>query len=483
MMIKLCAGLIIILIAFFIFNGCIQISPDEEKLNKGYEFYEKREYDKAFPLYKESAESGNKIAQRYLGFMYARGEGVKRDDNEAVKWLSKAFKQSDIKSAYFIGLIYLNAGKTDENFKIAFDTFHYAATRNLPEAQFNLAIMYYRGNYVKRDYAKALEWYRKASENGDLSAKRNIASMYFRGEGVEKDWSKAFEFYKEVAEAGYAPAQYDLGLMFLKGYAVDKDEKKAFSWFQKAAEQGDTNGQRVVATMYYYGNGGVDRDLSKAFELFQLSATKGCSVSQYGLATMYLNGKGTEKDEEKAYEWFKKSAEGGEANAQVFLARSYAEGKPPFIEKDINKAIELFQKAISKEYLPAYNELAYLWAEQGTNLQEAETLIIKAIEKESDNGSYLDTYGWVLYKQEKFHEALKQLEKALGINPNSSVIRDHLGDTYLKLEMKDKTKEQWQKALELKPEDKLKDKITSKLVALEKAETVPAPAPSKEPSK
>ncbi|MFN7135438.1 MAG: tetratricopeptide repeat protein, partial [Myxococcales bacterium] len=47
----------------------------------------------------------------------------------------------------------------------------------------------------------------------------------------------------------------------------------------------------------------------------------------------------------------------------------------------------------------ALNFIGYTWAELGQNLDEAEALIRKALELNPDNGAYVDSLGWVLYKK------------------------------------------------------------------------------------
>ena len=53
---------------------------------------------KFFEETKAKAEKGNKIAQFFLGMMYANGEGVAKDFKEAVKWCRKAAEKGDRKS-------------------------------------------------------------------------------------------------------------------------------------------------------------------------------------------------------------------------------------------------------------------------------------------------------------------------------------------------------------------------------------------------
>jgi hypothetical protein len=54
-------------------------------------------------------------------------------------------------------------------------------------AQFNLALLYEKGEGVAVDKAKAVEWYKKAAEQGHVAAQTKLSECYRDGVGVEKD--------------------------------------------------------------------------------------------------------------------------------------------------------------------------------------------------------------------------------------------------------------------------------------------------------
>ena len=108
------------------------------------------------------------------------------------------------------------------------------------------------------------------------------------------------------------------------------------------------------------------------------------------------------------------------------------------------------------------NNFGYHLADQGRNLDEAETMIRRAIEldrdaklktgdPDADSGNYLDSLGWVLFKKGEFAGARKALEgatKFVEVSENG-VVWDHLGDTYLRLELKKDAAIAYGKAIEL----------------------------------
>ena len=60
------------------------------------------------------------------------------------------------------------------------------------------------------NYAEAMKWYLKAANQGSLAAQYNIGIMYDKGQGVKQDYSEANKWYQKAAEQGYTPAQSNL---------------------------------------------------------------------------------------------------------------------------------------------------------------------------------------------------------------------------------------------------------------------------------
>ncbi len=127
------------------------------------------------------------------------------------------------------------------------------------------------------------------------------------------------------------------------------------------------------------------------------------------------------------------------------------------------------------------NDLGYLYADQGKNLERAEAMIRKAVAAEPDNYAYLDSLGWVLFKRGKLKDAAVPLEQALKLltRPDATV-PEHLGDVYFQLRDAAKAKAAWEKAVEnaskAHPPDKRLPEIRKKLESLEKLSANPAGA-------
>ncbi len=98
-------------------------------------------------------------------------------------------------------------------------------------------------------------------------------------------------------------------------------------------------------------------------------------------------------------------------------------GRPEEAERGLRRMIERDPLDAT-----ALNYLGYLLAERRERLPEAQALIERALAVEPDNPSFLDSLGWVLFRQGRADAALTPLSKAAAALPANSVIQDHYGD-------------------------------------------------------
>jgi tetratricopeptide (TPR) repeat protein len=131
-----------------------------------------------------------------------------------------------------------------------------------------------------------------------------------------------------------------------------------------------------------------------------------------------------------------------------------------------DKAAELFKQSIDEDpanAAEAYNYLGFMWADQGTHLDEAEDYIKRALAVDPDNGAYLDSLGWVHYRSGQYEQALPELLNAAeAIKTDDPVVFEHIGDTYSAMNQTPKALEYWEKALAL---DKSNKKLAAKIAA------------------
>jgi tetratricopeptide (TPR) repeat protein len=130
----------------------------------------------------------------------------------------------------------------------------------------------------------------------------------------------------------------------------------------------------------------------------------------------------------------------------------------------IDKAAEQLKKLVADHPdEPGYqNDLGYIWADHNIKLPEAEKLIRSALDLDrkkraanpkfdaGENGAYLDSLGWVLFKQGKLAEAKAALEKAVQDKASQHIeIFDHLGDVCQALGQRDAALSAWRRGLDV----------------------------------
>jgi len=164
--------------------------------------------------------------------------------------------------------------------------------------------------YKRGDYVTALRLIRPLAQQGHSIAQYNLGLMYEKGEGVAQDSSAAVKWYRMSAQQGYANAQHDLGVSYYKGEGVAQDLKEAEKWFQSAAQQGYASSQSSLSVMYLNRN-----QYKEALKWVQLSANQGHAPAQINLGLMYYNGQGVARDYVRAYMWVSLAAEHHDPNA------------------------------------------------------------------------------------------------------------------------------------------------------------------------
>ena len=107
-----------------------------------------------------------------------------------------------------------------------------------PEALFNLALLYEKGEGVAPDLRKAFSFYKRAAEIGDAPAQCNLGVAYLEGLGTRQNLTEGIKWIRKAAFQGDAIAQYILGMAYCDGEGVRKNIRYAQIWLGKAAQQG-----------------------------------------------------------------------------------------------------------------------------------------------------------------------------------------------------------------------------------------------------
>ena len=337
------------------------------------------------------ANKGNVKAQLNLGAIYYEGRrGVKKNPQEAFKWIEKAAKKGNAQAQDYLGVLYSRGDGVKQSYPDALIWHSLAAKQGYANAQFNLGITYHQGKGIKQNYKEALKWYKLAAEQNHTQAQTNLGGMYNTGQGVRKNNQEAFEWVQKAAKQNNARAQVNLGLMYARGEGVEQSYPEAFRLLDLPAKHKNTIALRVLkrinrnfplptATIkdvrvskdyslsiennaytlgmkYYRGDGmkQVKKNYAskyEAFKLFTKAAKKDHAQAQFSLGYMYEIGSGVKKSYKEAFKWYKKAAKQGDANAQYNLGIMYYRGKG--VKKNYEEAFKLFDLAANQRQYKA----------------------------------------------------------------------------------------------------------------------------------
>lgn len=180
---------------------------------------------------KEIGFAGDVMAQVRLGVIYLTGDGVPRDDAEAVKWLRMAANQDN------------------------------------PIAERYLAEMYFKGRGVPADNDEAAKWLRMAAEQGDAQSQYNLAVLYSQGEGVPRNLKESLNWMTKAAEQNLAAGQMGLGVAYGNGDGVPANPLVAAGWYQKAVDQNYVPAMNNLAMLMATTNNAQVRNPKQAVAL------------------------------------------------------------------------------------------------------------------------------------------------------------------------------------------------------------------------
>jgi tetratricopeptide (TPR) repeat protein len=137
-------------------------------------------------------------------------------------------------------------------------------------------------------------------------------------------------------------------------------------------------------------------------------------------------------------------------------------------QQQYDDAILEYEQALKLEprFAPAANNLAWLYAERGTNLDVALNLAQTAMEQFPDNPNVADTLGWLYYRKGAYLKAIALLRESADKLPDNAVVHYHLGMAHHKNSDARAAKRALKRALALDADFPGRNEATQVLTAL-----------------
>lgn len=349
-----------------------------------------------------------------------------------------------------LGQIYENNQRLPEALK----TYQEAEKRFPADPVVQLALAeYYRKT---KDAARQQEYLRKAIVNKELDPEAQISLLLPYLQDMAQDSSRRAEGV-EIAEQLSRQHPKDARLQLFYGELLQMTGKdaEASDQYRKVVELDPSKFLAWQQLMFSYT---APRDADsliavseRALRLFPTQAI-----------AHYLNGIGHQN--KKNYKASAKAIQRGidlqpEENA-AFLAQMYVSlGDTYNFLKDYAQSDTAYETALrlDPQNATVLNNYAYYLSVRKTRLKEAEEMSKRSLELRPDEGTFLDTYGWILYQQSKFKEARNYIQRAIekAAGEADGTLYDHLGDVLYQMGEKQKAIDAWKKAQEKDAENPL----------------------------
>jgi tetratricopeptide (TPR) repeat protein len=413
----------------------------------GNAYRSKAIYDSALFAFTEAVKLDSTIVSAYyfIGAFYQQSENL-----DSAIWAYKhvARLTTNYQSYFQLANIQLKAGYQDDARK----NFHEAI--NLDSSSSNIrsflglsAIYESRG---ERD--KSIGYLESASEMApnDVAILNHLLGFYQEAREMEKARDIALRLVPLAPNDKSISRR--LGVIY---YYLDSLQS-ADSIFTNLIDNGDKN----VINHYYLGQTAFRlENMEQAIKHFaHLTQVEDSLIDGWlNLAMVYYSQESYDKEIATYNEGLKHIKNTNDSIIIMFNLGSRLERL-----KQIDRAITVFEKIleIKPDHEQSLNYLGYTLADNDMKLDYAYDLILRALEISPENGAYIDSHGWVLYKLGKYNKALGELLKAFEFIDNDPIITDHIGDVYKAISETDKAREYWQKALELDPDnEKIKEKL------------------------
>lgn len=215
-------------------------------LRAGLESYHAGDPGASVEALRYAAEGGESLAQWKLGNMYARGDGVARDETKAYDYYSRLVEhfsanepdptERPLAASAFVAVgAYLRNGlssaKIAPDAERAFELFRYAATYfGDADAQYNLGRMYLDGAGVRQDARQSMNWLELAARKGHPQAQAVLGRVMFNGEVGSTPQRSRGLMYLTLARDAVAATPSEQWIVDLHTHAIEtasEDERKA----------------------------------------------------------------------------------------------------------------------------------------------------------------------------------------------------------------------------------------------------------------
>jgi tetratricopeptide (TPR) repeat protein len=395
------------------YRKAVDLDPSEltHLRGLGQTLLSEEKYPEALSVYQKLADVMPDDADVYLRIAQIYRELHQLDKAEENLVKARQYAPGSLEVMYNEAMIYESQGRYDDAIKVLTDAVTGVKSQSavLPNRRRSLAILYQQLGQLYRDaqnYQAAANTYQELGHLGD-DEDRRARLLLMETYRQSRDLPKALQIGKE------AVAKYPNDVPIRSSYALMLGED----------QQPD---EAVKLLQDNLKNNAADRDI------------------YLNIAQIYERSRRYKEAEDAARKAEAIPGDPRENEMTWFLLGAIYER-----QKQFDKAEEEFKKVLNVDpkNAPALNYYGYMLADRGMRLDEAQEMIQRALDQEPFSGAYLDSLGWVYYKQNKLDQAETALHKAVERDSHDPTIRGHLGDVYAKQGKMEQAATEWEKSL------------------------------------
>jgi uncharacterized protein len=425
----------LLFIQFIALAGLLAGPVARADLYSAAQAYDNKEFEKAFALYRELAELGQREAQENLAIMYVNGEGVPRDNIAGYAWAVIAIENGGGEAAK--GIVqqldpHMNEKARKRVTEITSQFDRAALEQKLMPKVFPGA------NFVDQTPCKLLKaaalHYPTGAKHSGIQGQvymeytvmpdgraRNPRVVYAvpteTFDAAARQVILRSEFTPATQKGVPVPCTSSIMISYkMQGVtASDYSELQSFlKKKQKEAEAGDARAQMVYGLLIS-GLPQVRKPRGDAMPYFVRAAQAGLPTAQFIVGYSSMIGWGCECSEPKGMIWLQKAASADQSDAQVMLASYILRGEPT--KEDISKALTWLERAVKSGNRDGKFYLAGLLAAgvdpDYRNPQRAHEVLRDVMRDVDDDPTAFEIRAAAHAMQGKFEDAQKDQRKAL----------------------------------------------------------------------
>jgi len=395
------------------YRKAVELDPSEtsHQHGLGQTLFSEEKYPEALKVYQKLSDLMPDDADVYLRLAQVYRELHQMDKAEETLVKARQYSPGSLDVMYNEAVLYEAQGRYEDAIRVLSEAVAGVKGQSvaMPSRRRSLAVLYQQLGQLYRDtqnYSAAVNTYVELGRLGD-DEDRRARLLIMEALSSAKDLPKALQAGREaVAKYPKDPlikARYAL----LLGESGQTDEAAKLMRTQLNGTESDRETYLNIAQVY---------ERARRYREAEQSVRAAEAIA------------GAPRDNEMT--WF---LLGAIYERQKFFDKA---------EVEFKKALEVNPKSAS-----VLNYYGYMLGDLGIRLDEAQSLVQRALAEDPYNGAYLDSLGWVYYKQNKLGDAEATLRKALERDSHDPTMHSHLGDIYAKSGRLELAAAEWEKSL------------------------------------